>query len=152
MALSLHVALMAPLAACMHACVCSSVVHAVAQPCWLCAGFGFLWNSPSYGYVNISGDGATWFSNATLNADFFIVTTPATPPVNVTDDALLSPYAQMLSGLVAVTGNAPTMPYYATGFIQVLSVRGHTHKRGACSALRVWICRAAPGMSLKPPM
>jgi alpha-glucosidase (family GH31 glycosyl hydrolase) len=122
------------------------------QPCWLCAGFGFLWNSPSYGFVNISGDGATWFSNATLNADFFIVTTPATPPVNVTDDALLSPYAQMLSGLVAVTGNAPTMPYYATGFIQVRSVRGHTHIRGACSALRVWIRRAAPGMSLKPPM
>ena len=31
-------------------------------------GYGFLWNLPSYGYVNISEAEISWFSNATLNA------------------------------------------------------------------------------------
>ena len=82
-------------------------------------GFGFLWNSPSYGYVNVTPAAAVWHSNATLNADFFLVTTPADPPANTSDPVTLSPFAQMLSGLVSVTGFAPPMPYYATGFIQV---------------------------------
>jgi hypothetical protein len=34
-------------------------------------GYGFLWNLPSYGWVNITEDELGWFSNATLNAGGF---------------------------------------------------------------------------------
>jgi hypothetical protein len=31
-------------------------------------GYGFLWNSPSYGFCNITASSIEWFSNATVGA------------------------------------------------------------------------------------
>jgi len=77
-------------------------------------GYGFVWNSPAYGYVNISETGKTWFANASLGVDFWVTTTPDTfDPASG-----ISPYAPLLSHYVDAVGHASTMPYYATGFIQ----------------------------------
>jgi hypothetical protein len=54
-----------------------------------------------------------------LNVDFFVTTTPASPPTNATDPAQTSPFFQTLAPIISIIGNAPPMPYYATGFIQV---------------------------------
>lgn len=103
------------------------------------SGYGFLWNSPSYGSVNISGDAITWFSNATRNVDFWVTTTPADqaaaagtdrgqaqaaaeadPLPLPADPALSSPYASLLRRYMDAVGHAAAdgLPYYATGFIQ----------------------------------
>ncbi len=37
--------------------------------------YGFVWNSASYGYVNVAPTGIHWYSNATLNVDMWITTT-----------------------------------------------------------------------------
>lgn len=76
-------------------------------------GYAFLWNLPSYGWCNLTQTELAWFSNATLNIDFWITTTPAAPPA-----ALASPYALMLRNMVDVVGHAPPQPWYSTGFIQ----------------------------------
>lgn len=79
-----------------------------------------VWNLPSYGWVNLTTSALAWHSNATLNADFWITTTPSTPPAGV------SPYALLLHNMVDVVGHAPPMPQYASGFIQCKDRRvGH---------------------------
>lgn len=41
---------------------------------WFCSslGYGFVWNQPSYGYVNISATYIEWYSEASANADFWV--------------------------------------------------------------------------------
>ena len=76
------------------------------------AGFGFVWNVPSYGWVNISSSRHAWYSNATMNADFWITTTPGNPTVG------RSPYADLLSHMADAVGHASPLPFFASGFIQ----------------------------------
>lgn len=77
-------------------------------------GYGFVWNSPSYGYVDmVRGQGFTWMSNATLNVDFWITTTPA--PVGTSSPAM---WTSLMSNYIDAVGHAPRMPFYSTGFIQ----------------------------------
>ena len=73
-------------------------------------GYGFLWNLPSYGNVSISPASATWCSSASLNVDFWITTTPAGTSTSF--------YPSLLHQFVSAVGHSPTMPGYATGFIQ----------------------------------
>jgi hypothetical protein len=77
-------------------------------------GYGFVWNSPAYGYVDLSEAALTWFANATQGADYWVTTTP------VSFDAAsgVSPYVPLLAQYVDAVGHAPKMPFYATGFIQ----------------------------------
>ena len=97
--------------------VCTPVEHLVIIRLFRSSvGYAFVWNSPSYGYVNLTSGSLTWFSNATLNVDFWITASPA----NLT--ASQSPIAALLASSMAVLGYAPPMPWYATGFIQVRSV------------------------------
>ena len=79
-------------------------------------GYAFVWNSPSYGFVNLTTDALTWYSNATMNVDFWIATTPA--PASTASSTRTSPFAALLSSAMGVLGHAPAMPWYATGFIQ----------------------------------
>ena len=77
-------------------------------------GYGFLWNSPSYGFVNVSEAATSWYSDATMGADMWISTLPA----DFVAGGPVSPYRPLLSQYVDAVGHAPQMPYYATGFIQ----------------------------------
>ena len=40
-------------------------------------GYGFVWNSPGFGFADLSESALSWYANATLNADFWITTTEA---------------------------------------------------------------------------
>lgn len=71
-------------------------------------GYGFLWNLPSFGFVNLSASGLLWASNASLNIDFWVTVSTAG----------VEPFTNMLGKMVDVVGHAPLMPFYATGFIQ----------------------------------
>ena len=75
-------------------------------------GFGFVWNVPSYGWVNISAQRHAWYSNATMNADFWITTSPGNPSPG------RSFYADLLSNMVDAVGHASPLPFFASGFIQ----------------------------------
>jgi alpha-D-xyloside xylohydrolase len=77
-------------------------------------GYGFVWNSPAYGYVDLSESALTWMANATLGVDFWLTTTST----DFDPSAGVSPYAQLLSNYVDAVGHASTMPFYSTGFIQ----------------------------------
>ena len=77
-------------------------------------GYGFLWNSPAYGYVDLSEAALSWYSNATMGLDVWITTTPA----GLVPGGPVSPYQPLLNQYVDAVGHAPQMPYYSTGFIQ----------------------------------
>ena len=77
-------------------------------------GYGFVWNSAAYGFVDLSESALTWYANASLGLDVWITTTP----VDFDPLAGVSPYAAILSNYVNAVGHASTMPYYSTGFIQ----------------------------------
>ena len=94
-------------------------------------GYGFVWNSPAYGSVSITEEAITWTANATLGVDVWITTTPA----DFDPASGVSPYAPLLSQYVDAVGHAPTMPYYATGFIQCKDRYRNQSRacaRGAC--------------------
>lgn len=77
-------------------------------------GYSFLWNMPTYGYLNVSTDACTWFANGTQNGvvDFWVSTIPADLPKGA------SPLPALLSQYADVVGHSPVLPYYATGFVQ----------------------------------
>ena len=71
------------------------------------AGYGFLWNVPSYGSVNISDIGANWSCWATLNADFWVTASSSSSAL---------PLADVMHAFSDAVGHAPQMPPAATGF------------------------------------
>jgi len=73
-------------------------------------GYGFLWNLPSFGYVDINNDFTEWASNSTQQLDFWVTTTNATIQYSL--------FADLLSNYVDVTGHPPVLPEYASGFWQ----------------------------------
>eukprot|EP01043_Picozoa_sp_COSAG02_P058814 COSAG02_NODE_7384_length_3039_cov_9.723391_1_plen_496_part_00 len=77
------------------------------------SGYGFVWNLPSYGTVNVTDTAIEWSSDASLNEDIWITTTSATdPPVGK------SVFAELMHHYVDAVGHAAKMPTYSTGFIQ----------------------------------
>jgi alpha-D-xyloside xylohydrolase len=85
------------------------------------AGWGILWNSPSYGNITIDrqddDDTTTLFfrSAATLAVDLLLTCCPA----GGCDPAMPPhPFKAILQQSVAAMGFAPALPYVASGFVQ----------------------------------
>ncbi len=89
-------------------------------------GYGFLWNSPAVGRVELAANGTRWVADSARQIDYWVTT--GDTPVD-----LLSHYAD-------VTGHAPELPSWASGFWQsklryrtqdeLLSVAREYHRRG----------------------
>ena len=67
-------------------------------------GYGFLWNNPAVGRVELAQNATRWVSEAAPQIDYWI-TTGETP-------------ADILSSYADVTGHAPEFPEWASGFWQ----------------------------------
>jgi alpha-D-xyloside xylohydrolase len=67
-------------------------------------GYGFLWNNPAVGRVELAHNGTRWVADATRQLDYWIV-------AGATPAAILGRYAD-------ATGHAPMLPAWAAGFWQ----------------------------------
>ena len=67
-------------------------------------GYGFLWNNPSLGRVELGKDRTRWVSEGCRKIDYYIT---------VGDG-----YGEIMEHYADVTGHAQVMPYWATGFWQ----------------------------------
>ena len=67
-------------------------------------GYGFLWNSPAVGRVELANNGTRWVSDSACQIDYW-VTAGDTP-------------ADILSHYADATGHAPNLPAWASGFWQ----------------------------------
>lgn len=87
--------------------------------------YGFLWNNPAVGRVELGSNGTRWVADASRQLDYVVI---------AGDD-----YADILSKYVDITGHAPMLPEWASGFWQcklryttqeeLLSVAREYHKR-----------------------
>ncbi len=66
-------------------------------------GYGFLWNNPAIGSVELSANRTRWSVNATRKIDYVVIA--GTPK-------------EVCGTLADLTGHAPVMPHWATGFWQ----------------------------------
>lgn len=66
-------------------------------------GYGFVWNNPAVGNVELSSNRTRWSVDATRKMDFVVI---AGNPKEVTEV------------LTDLTGHSPVMPHWATGFWQ----------------------------------
>ncbi len=66
-------------------------------------GYGFIWNNPAIGSVELSENRTRWTAGATRKIDFVVIA--GTPK-------------QVSKTLADLTGHAPVMPHWATGFWQ----------------------------------
>ena len=67
-------------------------------------GYGFLWNNPAVGRVELADSGTRWTAHQARQIDYWF-TTAATP-------------AQILGRYADATGHSPVLPAWATGFWQ----------------------------------
>lgn len=67
-------------------------------------GYGLLWNNPSLGRVELGHNRTRWVSEGCKQIDYYITTGDT--------------YAEIMERYADVTGHAPEMPYWATGFWQ----------------------------------
>jgi len=72
--------------------------------CYSTRGYGFLWNTPATGRVELAANGTTWVADASPQLDYW-VTAGATP-------------REVVEHYTAVTGRAPLLPAWAAGFWQ----------------------------------
>jgi alpha-D-xyloside xylohydrolase len=89
-------------------------------------GYGFLWNVPALGRVELAENGTRWVADSARQLDYWI-TTAETP-------------AGVVSRYADATGHAPMLPEWATGFWQsklryhtqdeLLEVAREHHRRG----------------------
>jgi len=89
-------------------------------------GYGFLWNSPAVGRVELAGNGARWVADSARQIDYWV--TAGDKP------------AEILSHYADATGHAPVLPSWASGFWQsklryqtqeeLLAVAREYHRRG----------------------
>ncbi|HMK98518.1 MAG TPA: TIM-barrel domain-containing protein, partial [Acidimicrobiales bacterium] len=96
-------------------------------------GYGFLWNSPAVGRVELAGNGTRWVADSARQIDYWV--TAGDEPAKI-----LSRYAE-------VTGYAPELPSWASGFWQsklryrtqeeLLGVAREYHRRGVPLAVIV---------------
>lgn len=68
------------------------------------AGYGMLWNNPSLGRVELGQNRTRWVSEGCKQIDYYI-----TAGTN---------YAEIMENYASVTGHAPELPYWASGFWQ----------------------------------
>ena len=66
-------------------------------------GYGFIWNNPAVGSVELSNNRTRWSADATRKIDYVVIS--GTPK-------------SVCSALADLTGHAPVMPHWATGFWQ----------------------------------
>ncbi len=66
-------------------------------------GYGFLWNNPAVGNVELSNNRTRWSVGATRKIDYVVIC--GTPK-------------EVAQALADLTGHAPVMPHWATGFWQ----------------------------------
>lgn len=66
-------------------------------------GYGFIWNNPAIGSVELSANRTRWSVEATKKIDFVVI--GGSPK-------------EIASTLADLTGHAPVMPHWATGFWQ----------------------------------
>jgi len=67
-------------------------------------GYGFLWNNPSVGRVELGRDATRWVAEGAQQLDYYIVCGGS--------------YAEILERYADATGHAPELPSWATGFWQ----------------------------------
>ncbi|HEY8912473.1 glycoside hydrolase family 31 protein [Lacisediminihabitans sp.] len=89
-------------------------------------GYGFLWNNPALGHLELAANGTRWVADASRLIDYWIV-------------AGDSP-AQILSAYADATGHSPELPEWASGYWQsklryetqeeLLQVAREYHRRG----------------------
>lgn len=104
--------------------------HRNSEVCipWLLSsrGYGFLWNSPAIGRVELGANGTRWVAQAARQIDYWVTTGAA--------------YADIMNRYADATGHAPMLPGWAAGFWQsklryrsqeeLLSVAREYRKRG----------------------
>ena len=96
-------------------------------------GYGFLWNSPAVGRVELANNGTRWVSDSARQIDYWV--TAGDKP------------AEILSHYADATGHAPDLPSWASGFWQsklryrtqeeLLAVAREYHRRGVPLAVIV---------------
>jgi alpha-D-xyloside xylohydrolase len=96
-------------------------------------GYGFLWNSPAVGRVELAGNGTRWVADSSRQIDYW---------VTVGDEP-----AEILSHYADATGHTPELPSWASGFWQsklryrtqeeLLAVAREYHRRGVPLAVIV---------------
>ncbi len=74
-------------------------------------GYGFLWNNPAIGRVELGRNGTLWVAEASRQLDYWVTTA--------------ADYAGILENYTAATGRAPMLPEFASGFWQC-KLRYHT--------------------------
>jgi alpha-D-xyloside xylohydrolase len=67
-------------------------------------GYGFVWNNPAVGRVELAVNGTCWTANAARQIDYIVI-------------AGDSP-AEIMSRYADITGHAPILPEWAAGFWQ----------------------------------
>jgi alpha-D-xyloside xylohydrolase len=67
-------------------------------------GYGFLWNNPAIGRVELGRNGTRWVADATRQLDYVVVTGES--------------YGDIMGRYADITGHAPMIPKWATGFWQ----------------------------------
>jgi alpha-D-xyloside xylohydrolase len=97
-------------------------------------GYGFLWNSPAVGRVELAANATRWVADSARQVDYW-VTTGDNP-------------ADILSQYADATGHSPELPSWASGFWQsklryrtqdeLLAVAREYHRRGV--SLAVIVC------------
>ncbi|HTV12216.1 MAG TPA: glycoside hydrolase family 31 protein [Acidimicrobiales bacterium] len=95
-------------------------------------GYGFLWNSPAVGRVELAANGTRWVADSATQIDYWV--TAGDP-------------AEVLGHYADATGHAPELPSWASGFWQsklryrtqeeLLAVAREYHRRGVPLAVIV---------------
>ena len=67
-------------------------------------GYGFLWNNPSLGRVELGNSLTRWVSRGCRQLDYYVTAGDS--------------YAEIMEHYADVTGHAPALPYWASGFWQ----------------------------------
>jgi alpha-D-xyloside xylohydrolase len=67
-------------------------------------GYGFLWNCPAVGRVELAANGTRWFAERAREIDYVVLLGPSC--------------AEILEGYFRITGLPPPAPAWATGFWQ----------------------------------
>ncbi|KAJ9443699.1 alpha-D-xyloside xylohydrolase [Diplonema papillatum] len=103
---------------------------------WYCSshGYGFVWNNPSLGTVNITNGSAEWTGLAVRNFDVWITVSPQQPSASF--------YRDLLKQYVDATGHALPMPGYTTGFIQ--SKDRYRNQTQLLDVAREYVSRSLP--------
>ena len=91
-------------------------------------GYGFLWNVPARGRVELGGGAnnarTRWVAEAAAQVDYLVIGTPAAPATSTSTTSTTSSSSSsvdllgVLARYVEATGHAPPVPAYASGYWQ----------------------------------